>query len=109
MKRTSIKHPIAATLFAGTASAVLARTAAVAAASAPGQAAVLASERFSATVDSIDQTTRRITTREADDTRLSFTAGPDLRNLAQVNVGDQVEATFIDAVAVAVEHPPRSK
>jgi Cu/Ag efflux protein CusF len=103
MKTTSIKHLIAATLLAGTASAALAQTAtvAVAAASAPGQAAVLASERVTATVDAIDQTTRRVTLREADGTLLSFTAGPEVRNLAQVKVGDVV--TLSHTVALALE------
>lgn len=101
MNRSNIKHLIAATLLAGTASAALAQTAAVAAASAPGQAAVLASERVSATVDAIDQTTRRVTLREADGTLLSFTAGPEVRNLAQVKVGDVV--TLSHTVALVLE------
>jgi Cu/Ag efflux protein CusF len=101
MNRTSIKHLIAATLLAGTASAALAQTATVAAASAPGQAAVLANESVSATVDAIDQTTRRVTLREADGTLLTFTAGPEVRNLAQVKVGDVV--TLSHTVALVLE------
>jgi Cu/Ag efflux protein CusF len=101
MKTTRIKHLIAATLLAGTASAALAQTATVAAASAPGQAAVLANESVSATVDAIDQTTRRVTLREADGTLLTFTAGPDVRNLAQVKVGDVV--TLSHTVALVLE------
>jgi Cu/Ag efflux protein CusF len=101
MNRPRIKQLIAATLLAGTASAVLAQTAAVAAASAPGQAAVLANERVSATVDAIDQTTRRVTLREADGTLMSFTAGPEVRNLAQVKVGDVV--TLSHTVALVLE------
>jgi Cu/Ag efflux protein CusF len=101
MKTTRIKHLVAATLLAGTASAALAQTATVAAASAPGQAAVLANESVSATVDAIDQTTRRVTLREADGTLLTFTAGPDVRNLAQVKVGDVV--TLSHTVALVLE------
>ena len=101
MNKVSIKHLIAATLLAGTASASLAQTAAVAAASAPGQAAVLANESVSATVDAIDQTTRRVTLREADGTLLSFTAGPEVRNLAQVKGGDVV--TLSHTVALVLE------
>jgi Cu/Ag efflux protein CusF len=33
----------------------------------------------------------------------------DPKQLAGIKVGDQVEATFIDAVAVTVEHSPKSK
>jgi Cu/Ag efflux protein CusF len=101
MNKTILKHLIAATLLAGTASAALAQTATVAAASAPGQAAVLANESVSATVDAIDQTTRRVTLREADGTLLTFTAGPEVRNLAQVKVGDVV--TLSHTVALVLE------
>jgi Cu/Ag efflux protein CusF len=62
---------------------------------------VLANERVSATVDAIDQATRRITLREADGTLLSFTAGPEVRNLAQVKVGDVV--TLSHTVALVLE------
>jgi Cu/Ag efflux protein CusF len=101
MYPSNIKQIIAAALLATTASATLAQTATVAAASAPGQAAVLASERVSATVDAIDQTTRKVTLREADGTLLTFTAGPDVRNLAQVKVGDVV--TLSHTIALALE------
>jgi Cu/Ag efflux protein CusF len=101
MYPSNIKQVIAAALLATTASATLAQTATVAAASAPGQAAVLASERVSATVDAIDQTTRKVTLREADGTLLTFTAGPDVRNLAQVKVGDVV--TLSHTIALALE------
>ena len=101
MYPSNIKQVIAAALLATTASATLAQTATVAAASAPGQAAVLASERVSATVDAIDQTTRKVTLREADGTLLTFTAGPDVRNLAQVKVGDVV--TLSHTVALVLE------
>ena len=101
MYPSNIKQVIAAALLATTASATLAQTATVAAASAPGQAAMLANERVSATVDAIDQTTRKVTLREADGTLLTFTAGPDVRNLAQVKVGDVV--TLSHTVALVLE------
>jgi Cu/Ag efflux protein CusF len=101
MNRSSLKHLVAAALLVGTASATLAQTATVAAASAPGQAAMLADERVSATVTAIDQNTRKVTLREADGTLLSFTAGPDVRNLAQVKVGDVV--TLSHTVALVLE------
>jgi Cu/Ag efflux protein CusF len=101
MKRFNLNHLIAAALLAATASATTAQTATVAAASAPGQAAVLADERVSATVTAIDQSTRKVTLREADGTLLSFTAGPDVRNLAQVKVGDVV--TLSHTIALVLE------
>lgn len=100
MNRFNINHLIAAALLATAASAGMAQTATVAAASAPGQAAVLANERVSATVQAIDQTTRKVTLREADGTLLSFTAGPDVRNLAQVKVGDVVTLSHTTALVL---------
>ena len=101
MNPSKLKQLIAAVLLATTASATLAQTAAVAAASAPGQAAVLADERVSATVTAIDQGTRKVTLREADGTLLTFVAGPEVRNLAQVKVGDVV--TLSHTVALVLE------
>ena len=101
MNPSSLKQLIAAVLLATTASATLAQTAVVAAASAPGQAAVLADERVSATVTAIDQGTRKVTLREPDGTLLTFVAGPEVRNLAQVKVGDVV--TLSHTVALVLE------
>ena len=101
MNPSKLKQLIAAVLLATTASATLAQTAVVAAASAPGQAAVLADERVSATVTAIDQGTRKVTLREADGTLLTFVAGPEVRNLAQVKVGDVV--TLSHTVALVLE------
>jgi Cu/Ag efflux protein CusF len=101
MNSSHISRVFAAVMLMSAASATLAQTTTVAAASAPGQGAVLADERVSATVTAIDQTTRKVTLREADGTLLSFTAGPDVRNLAQVKVGDVV--TLSHTIALVLE------
>jgi Cu/Ag efflux protein CusF len=98
MSRIGTHHLMAAALLATAVTASTAQTSTVAAASAPGQAAVLASERMTATVQAIDQTTRKVTLLEADGTLLSFTASPDVRNLAQVRVGDVVTLNHTTAL-----------
>jgi Cu/Ag efflux protein CusF len=103
MSRFSMNHLMAAALLAAAATASMAQTTTVAAASAPGQAAVLASERMTATVQAIDQTTRKVTLLEADGTLLSFTASPEVRNLAQVRVGDVVTLNHTTALMLELK------
>lgn len=103
MKRTSMTQLIAATLLAALAPAGMAQTTTVGAASAPGKAAVMANERTTAVVDAIDQATRRVTLRAADGTLLGFTAGPDVRNLAQVRVGDVVTLSHTTALVLELK------
>ena len=48
----------------------------------------------SATVESVDQSTRQVVLRDnADGAVFTVTAGPEVRNLAQVEAGDQVRST----------------
>lgn len=78
-------------------------TATVAAASAPGKAGVVANERVTAVVAAIDQTTRKITLRGADGALLSFTASPEVRNLAQVKIGDTVTLSHTTALVLELK------
>jgi Cu/Ag efflux protein CusF len=58
-----------------------------------------------ATVEKIDQATREVSLRKQDGEVVTFTAGEDVRNLAQVKVGDRVIATY-DVGAVVALQPP---
>jgi hypothetical protein len=71
----------------------------IAAASDPQGEALVESVEVTAVVASIDHHTRAVTLRADDGEEYSFIAGDDVRNLAQVNVGDVVTATYIEAVA----------
>jgi Cu/Ag efflux protein CusF len=55
-----------------------------------------------ATVEAIDHETRVVTLRKADDTTVTFTAGDEARNLAQVTVGDVVTAEYVQSVSIVV-------
>jgi Cu/Ag efflux protein CusF len=52
-----------------------------------------------ATVESIDQRTRVVTLKGKDGSLVTFVAGPEVRNLAQVQKGDVVTIAHIAAVA----------
>jgi len=73
-----------------------------AAMAASGSAAAL-SIQGSATVERIDRSTREVTLRRHDDSRVTIVAGEEVRNFDQIRVGDIVEAEIIEALAVVVE------
>ena len=56
--------------------------------------------RVTATVEAIDQKTRNVTLKTSDGEKFTFTAGEDVRNLAQVNKGDIVTVEYGQALAV---------
>ncbi len=60
----------------------------------------------SATVQAVDQSTRRVTLQDdADGNTFTVTAGPEVRNLAQVNPGDHVQIDFYRSVAASMADP----
>jgi hypothetical protein len=56
--------------------------------------------RVSAIVEKIDQSTRVVTLRNSEGRKTTFRAGPDVRNLAQVKKGDQVDVALYRSVAM---------
>jgi Cu/Ag efflux protein CusF len=69
-------------------------------------AGVEAEERTgTATVEAINKDTREVTLKVADGQKLTFTAGPEVRNFAQVKVGDKVTATTYEELAIFVAPP----
>jgi len=60
----------------------------------------------SATVQRIDQSTRNVTLKDdADGTTFNVTAGPEVRNLDQVQAGDHVQIQFYQATTVSMADP----
>jgi len=55
-----------------------------------------------ATVKAVDYDTRVVVLEDPEGNVVAFEAGEEVRNLAQVEVGDQVVARFLRSVAVAV-------
>ena len=58
-----------------------------------------------ARVRTIDQKTRMVTLEAADGSLVKFRAGDEVRNLPQVEVGDEVTATYYESVAFQVKKP----
>jgi hypothetical protein len=63
---------------------------------------------MSATVTEIDHDTRMVTLQGPEGESVSFTASPDVRNLAQVEVGDIVLAQMHEEVTIEVVANPES-
>ena len=58
-----------------------------------------------ATVKAVDQKTRHVTLQRADGSVVKFVAGDEVRNLAQVKVGDDVNVTYYESLAFEVKKP----
>ena len=61
-----------------------------------------------ATVEEIDQKTRQVTLRRADGSKLSFRAGDQVKNLAQVAKGDEVVVQYYESLAYRLLAPGES-
>jgi len=58
-----------------------------------------------ATVEAVNKDTREVTLKGADGGTLTFTAGPEVRNFAQIQVSDKVTATYYQELAIFVAPP----
>lgn len=72
-------------------------------ASAPAIPIAASMVRITATVAAIDPASRVITLKTEDGAQMSFTAGPEVRNLAQVKPGDRVVLTHSIAGALSLK------
>ena len=69
----------------------------------PGTASVSRVVTASATVTAIDLTTREVTLRRDNGSTFTVVAGPDVRNLPQIRVGDTVHVDFHEALAIELK------
>ncbi|QJR13448.1 hypothetical protein [Usitatibacter palustris] len=60
-------------------------------------------EKVTATVEAVDQTTRQVTLKGPSGNVVSFVAGPEVKNLAQVQKGDIVTIAFVQALALELK------
>lgn len=77
--------------------------AAAVSAQAPKGQGVVAQTQVKATVTKINHQTRETTVKTEDGRELTFVVDPAVKNLAQVNVGDVVVATYTEALAYEVK------
>jgi Cu/Ag efflux protein CusF len=66
-------------------------------------AAVATSIQGVSTIEKIDAKTREVTLKREDGSLVTIVAGEEVRNFAQMKVGDIVEVEIIDALALALE------
>jgi len=62
-----------------------------------------------ATVTAIDQTTRAVTLQDAEGNSVSFIADDDVKNLAQVEVGDMLTVEYLEGVTIQVVGPEEAE
>lgn len=62
-----------------------------------------ASIQGTSTIEKIDAKTREVTLKRQDGSLVTIVAGDEVRNFAQMKVGDIVETEIVKAVAVALE------
>ena len=65
-------------------------------------------EQISAVVDSVDLVTRQVLLRGPQGGLVTVTAGPEVRNLAQLKPGDKVVVTYREALAAELAKPGSS-
>ena len=70
---------------------------------APGVATAATAVSSSATVTAIDMATRQVTLRRGDGSTFTVVAGPEVRNLPQLRVGDTVTVTYYDTLTLELK------
>lgn len=63
---------------------------------------------LTAAVEAIDRKTRMVSLRGAEGRKATVYAGPEVRNLNQLNVGDEVVVTFYAAIGAEVTPPEQA-
>jgi hypothetical protein len=74
-----------------------------------GQRGVAQLVTATATVEAVNQATRAVTLKTPAGKPLSFTAGPEVKNLAQVKVGDSVVVKYYESLAFSLQKPGADK
>lgn len=100
------RHLIVALLMTaalGAATVAVAQQAVTAKIAGPTSGAIGGAVVVRATVESVDQETRQVVLKSETGEALDFVAGPEVRNLAQVNKGDIVEVEYFEAVALELQ------
>ncbi len=69
----------------------------------PGVAGAAQTIKLTATIVAIDPATRVINLKGPEGKEVTLTAGPEVKNFAQMKVGDQVSAEYIEALTLALK------
>ena len=69
----------------------------------PGVAGAAQTVKVTATITAIDPATRSVTLKGPQGREIAVTAGPEVRNFAQMKVGDQVDVQYVEAVTLELK------
>ena len=98
---------VAAALCFAVASAIAvsaaAQTGAAVVAKGPGVAGAAETIEATATVTAIDAATRDVTLKGPQGREMTITAGPEVKNFAQIKVGDQVKVKYVEALTLELK------
>src|SRR5262249_47511692 len=70
---------------------------------APGKAAAVQTIQLTATITKIDAKTREVTMKGPEGREATIVAGPEVKNFAQLKVGDKVQAEYTQALALELK------
>jgi hypothetical protein len=80
-----------------------AQTGAAVVGKAPGKVAMAQTVKATATITAIDAATRAVTLKGPKGNEMVVTAGPEVKNFAQLKVGDQVNIEYIESLALELK------
>ena len=80
-----------------------AQTGAVVAGKAPGVAGIAQTIEVSATITAIDPKTREVTLKGPEGKEVTIEAGPEVKNFAQLKVGDKVGVKYVEALVLELK------
>src|SRR5438094_4664134 len=69
----------------------------------PGVAGAAQTVKVTATITAIDPATRAVTLKGPQGKEIVITAGPEVKNFAQMKVGDQVDAEYVEALTLELK------
>jgi len=94
---------VGSTIAAALALPVMAQTGTTVVEKGPGVATAAQTIKLTATIAAIDAATRSITLKGAQGKEVTVTAGPEVKNFAQMKVGDQVNVAYIEALTLELK------
>jgi Cu/Ag efflux protein CusF len=103
MRMTKLAVAVGIALAASIAPAAIAQTVDMVKASAPGKAGVAQTIKATATITKIDAATRAVSLKGADGHETTVIAGPEVKNFANMKVGDQVNVEYIEALTLELK------
>ena len=69
----------------------------------PGVAGVAQTVKLTGTITAMDAATRALTLKGPEGKEVTLTAGPEVKNFAQMKVGDQVNVEFVEALTLELK------